>query len=113
MPRYPGDGRTADPTTRILRRTVDPPHVVYANADGDVWWILGTCAACGQCEVDGDGIAPDGLIREPAVPIGMPGAVRDPAFATRFDVPVRPELTWRFGLSGCTLIGAYITRQGG
>ena len=52
------------------------------------WRIIGVCNQCGMCEV---GVIGDtrGLVWFDMA--GMPGACSDPTFATRRDIPMRPE----------------------
>jgi hypothetical protein len=113
MPIYPADGTTLDPSTQIVaRRNVGKPsqRLEYQNWDGDRWYIAGLCNACGACEVNGDGSLRAGVTRVAGKTIGQAGAVVEAGYATRLDIPIRPELTT--DSPGCVLTGAYITRGG-
>jgi hypothetical protein len=113
MPIYPADGTTVDPSTRIVaRRNVgkQTQRIEYRNWDGDHWWIAGLCNACGGCEVNGDGSLRDGVSRVTGKTIGQAGAVVEDGYASRLDIPVRPELAWES--PGCVLTGDYLQRGG-
>lgn len=91
-------------------------RVVYETTFGEKWEILGTCSACGECEVGAVDIYyenTDEKFLEPKryqiwtdILIGQPGACLDSRFGTRLDIPIRPEMTEK--LPNCTLTGKYI-----
>ena len=95
---------TVDPTCWITERGVrmGVPFVRYATTEGDAWEIRGVCAACGECEV---GAVNPNLVWT-GIPVGEAGACLDSTYATRLDVPVRPELT--VNMAHCSLTGDYL-----
>jgi hypothetical protein len=107
---------TTDPNIFIIEQT--PGRVVYETTTGEKWEILGTCIACGACEVGAvdkyyteDPERPRQLIEHSyqewtGVSVGQPGACLDSRFGTRPDLPVRPEISSHFPT--CTLSGNYI-----
>jgi hypothetical protein len=98
---------TSDPYVVIEARKAaadGTPFIVYASVDGaERWVIAGTCNQCGQCEV--------GSSREKLLtwirPVGESGACIDPDYATRLDLPVRPEIS--HNNPACSLRGRYLT----
>ena len=110
---------TLDPNVFILEQTEN--RIVYQTNTGEKWEIIGTCNACGECEVGAHDIYYEKTNLEDkkqnppepkkyqiwtGVPIGQPGACLDARFENRLDIPVRPELTKK--MTNCSLSGRYL-----
>jgi len=110
---------TLDSYVFIIEQTEN--RKVYQTVTGEKWEIVGTCNACGECEVgaidnyyektnleDKKQNSPEPKKYQiwTGIPIGQPGACLDVRFGKRLDIPVRPELTQK--MQHCSLTGRYL-----
>lgn len=94
---------TADPECWIVERGRfhGDPYVTYTNTAGQTWRIIGSCIACGECEVGSD----NPHLIWTSIPVGQMGACLDDTYFDRgrLDVPVSADIAQR--CPHCTLRG--------
>lgn len=106
---------TVDPTIFIIEQ--ESERIVYESTSGEQWEIIGTCSACGECEVGASDVYYEEVEDEKmpvarhyqiwtGVPVGQPGACLDTRFGSRPDIPVRPDMPPK--MNNCTLSGRYL-----
>ena len=98
---------TMDPEVWIVERRTREGVVVYKSNDGTTWEIVGTCTACGECEV---GISEEEALRRKLVwqgEVGTPFACIEADWTLdRLDSPVTPDIVK--GHPHCTLRGRWL-----